>query len=632
MREELLDTTASFNNFATQLQATKAWENYGGDVDAIVEAWRAGLVKGNRDFMSDMQGFIRTRDDFLEQETGVTDYLDNLQKEVEARSGGMLTLQRLFEDGQEVTTDIVIIPNAQLEDPNAISDLLGSTGANGDGGEAERLKTWADYFADITGIAGEAFAQYEKDSEGKIVGFYRGNGKLAGQAYARAFSNELETAEIVTTALGNVFTLEDEADILEDQIDTAFSDITNLLSARAAKLNKEGLTFNVAELLESDSASVEEMLSVFELTDDGVQRIIQTAKEAQSSLATVNMEQLITSTDEALTKFRQNVGKKGFFEGAQDLDYFNTLQDAIPDLENQLQVLYDQDVIDAEEFIKALNYLKEIKTESAEVADSFAVVNDTMNSLPSITDIASNSVYDFTRELGASQEAAWALGSILGSAFDSAVTGLSSVVNELGTAVAQSEDLDDAWGSYALSLAETVSQLAVTAGLQLIVANPTANLGIGLAMIAAGLAGEFVTGYASGLDENATGGIYDGGVKKYAKGGTFANSIVDTPTYFNNGSAVMGEAGPEAIIPLTRSSNGELGVNASGISSGGSSGNVSVSVNNYGSDNVEVNETTDAYGNTNIEMTIAKVVSKTIANGGADTAMKSRYGTRVKGL
>lgn len=49
-----------------------------------------------------------------------------------------------------------------------------------------------------------------------------------------------------------------------------------------------------------------------------------------------------------------------------------------------------------------------------------------------------------------------------------------------------------------------------------------------------------------------------------AKGNVFTNGIYDKPTFFafaNGGSfGVMGEAGPEAVMPLKRSSNGSLGV------------------------------------------------------------------------
>lgn len=46
----------------------------------------------------------------------------------------------------------------------------------------------------------------------------------------------------------------------------------------------------------------------------------------------------------------------------------------------------------------------------------------------------------------------------------------------------------------------------------------------------------------------------------FAKGGVFTNSVVDEPTMFNMG--VMGEANPEAIMPLHRGPDGGLGIRA----------------------------------------------------------------------
>lgn len=62
---------------------------------------------------------------------------------------------------------------------------------------------------------------------------------------------------------------------------------------------------------------------------------------------------------------------------------------------------------------------------------------------------------------------------------------------------------------------------------------------------------------ASGLTLNAKGGIYDS-----ADLSQFSNSIVNSPTMFAfaKGAGLMGEAGPEAIMPLTRTADGSLGV------------------------------------------------------------------------
>lgn len=73
----------------------------------------------------------------------------------------------------------------------------------------------------------------------------------------------------------------------------------------------------------------------------------------------------------------------------------------------------------------------------------------------------------------------------------------------------------------------------------------------------------------------------------FAKGAAFTNNIVTSPTTFGMAggrTGLMGEAGPEAIIPLTRTSNGSLGVRAIGGFGGGAGGgsiqvNAPVSIN-----------------------------------------------------
>lgn len=84
-------------------------------------------------------------------------------------------------------------------------------------------------------------------------------------------------------------------------------------------------------------------------------------------------------------------------------------------------------------------------------------------------------------------------------------------------------------------------------------------LGIGgSSQFAAAQAGTLVPGLF------ANGGAFSGGVRAFAGGGIFSNSIVSRPTLFPfaNGTGLMGEAGPEAIMPLKRDGSGRLGVSA----------------------------------------------------------------------
>jgi lambda family phage tail tape measure protein len=82
---------------------------------------------------------------------------------------------------------------------------------------------------------------------------------------------------------------------------------------------------------------------------------------------------------------------------------------------------------------------------------------------------------------------------------------------------------------------------------------------------------------ANSFKLNANGNVFaTNGIVPFAMGG-----IVDKPTIFPfaKGIGLMGEAGPEGILPLKRGADGKLGVIASG---GGGSTTINVSVDAKG--------------------------------------------------
>jgi hypothetical protein len=127
--------------------------------------------------------------------------------------------------------------------------------------------------------------------------------------------------------------------------------------------------------------------------------------------------------------------------------------------------------------------------------------------------------------------------------------------------------------------------------------------------------------------ESAKGSVYDTGLKTFAQGGMFTNSVVNQPTMFKfaQGTGLMGEAGPEAIMPLKRDSNGNLGVRGPG---GG--GNVDVVVNNYGNEKATTKETTDSRGNRRIEVIVGDMVASELSRPGSSVqqSLSSNYGNR----
>ncbi len=99
--------------------------------------------------------------------------------------------------------------------------------------------------------------------------------------------------------------------------------------------------------------------------------------------------------------------------------------------------------------------------------------------------------------------------------------------------------------------------------------------------------GGFFGGGASAVGEGTMTGFSEGSFVPNAKGGVydspslshFSNQVHSTPQFFAfaKGAGVFGEAGPEAIMPLTRAPDGNLGVRAVGGS--GAGGSTSISVN-----------------------------------------------------
>jgi phage-related minor tail protein len=134
----------------------------------------------------------------------------------------------------------------------------------------------------------------------------------------------------------------------------------------------------------------------------------------------------------------------------------------------------------------------------------------------------------------------------------------------------------------------------------------------------------------SGLFASAKGNVFSGGeLMRFASGGAFTNRVVGGPTLFPMG--VMGEAGPEAIMPLARDGSGRLGVR-------GASGGVTVIVNNNAPGTVaKANATQGEGGQRMIEIIVEQVEGKVWGNvargaGPGPSVLSHTYGlNRVAG-
>lgn len=176
------------------------------------------------------------------------------------------------------------------------------------------------------------------------------------------------------------------------------------------------------------------------------------------------------------------------------------------------------------------------------------------------------------------------------------------------------------WGTFIESVLMDLIKLQI----QKTVAMGMNSLTSGIMSVVGGLFGggsAFPNGPVTTPLPNANGNVFSGsGI------GAYSNSIVSKPTLFPfaKGVGLMGEAGPEAILPLTRK-NGVLGVQSSGAGAG-------VEVNIYGDSQRAgtVSRRQDPGGNTIIDVFVAQVKSAIISDigqgGSFAGAMEGQYG------
>lgn len=210
-------------------------------------------------------------------------------------------------------------------------------------------------------------------------------------------------------------------------------------------------------------------------------------------------------------------------------------------------------------------------------------------------------------------------------AVNSAVSGaFASMGDALGTFVTTGKlDFKSLASSILSDMAKIAARAATNAAL-------SSLFGAAASAYGAGAAAGGTTVASSGFSETlstpyAKGGGFSGGTQFFARGGAFSNSIVSSPTSFGmsgGGRGVMGEAGPEAIVPLARAADGSLGVRMIGGAGGQSSGgvNVYVTINSDGSASSETDKAgTEQFGReigTIIESKYRQLLARDLRDGG----------------
>lgn len=137
-------------------------------------------------------------------------------------------------------------------------------------------------------------------------------------------------------------------------------------------------------------------------------------------------------------------------------------------------------------------------------------------------------------------------------------------------------------GMEEMSMTTALAMEGMTTATTLAMAEMTTAIVTAAATMSASSASSAAAGPLAMFAKN--GAAFDG-VSAFAKGGSFTNGTYNTPTLFKFGAGgkfgVMGEAGPEAVMPLSRDSSGRLGVSLhNGSEQSDAAGNtVSIQIN-----------------------------------------------------
>ena len=400
-------------------------------------------------------------------------------------------------------------------------------------------------------------------------------GAQAGKLYAEGLAAGLEQSQNIAKALGKDFNLSES---IKSQMEQIEGDIAELLAIPA-----------------------DEIESQFALTDDSIQKLIATYKDLEVQAKKADVAETLTDLQTQV----DNLGKSEADLTLETLEANGATEEQIERAKELLALLANDET--------ALSWQDKITVSLEKALTELNLFSEETNKV--LADLGTQ---------------------MLSITFDSALTGFSEFGKALAEGQSAAESLGQALAAMSQQILQQLPTMFLQAGLQLIAQGQWA---LGLGFIAAAGTTAIIGGYVEGktgeAEENAKGGVYgDGGYRAFAKGGAFTNSIVDRPTFFKFargggfGTGLMGEAGPEAIMPLKRGSDGTLGVSVSG-----QNGFVmQVVINNYSSEKITAEEKTDMDGQRKLEITVGAMINQHISGGKADKALGSRYGLKAQGV
>lgn len=481
-------------------------------------------------------------------------------------------------------------------------------------------KTWQEWFGKIAGVDPVLFGE---------------SGAKAAEIYISEFEKLLSSRTAIADALG------------------AQLDIAGMLKSRQSDIHNV-----LKELFEIDPNQINDP---FALANESVLLLVASYKSLGAEAKTLEDSLTITDTLERLNREVQNLGKDqydlalatmtaanatdeqirqaerliGTLRGAGQTVKELSAQDVLSDLGREVQNLGKDQYDRALATMAAANATEEEILQAEKLIETLRRYGMSFEEL--VAHKVSSGLMNIFPEL--EKQAAQALGNIAAQfamiTFDPMLNGISAVTAAFAKAENASGDAKQAMAQMFQQILNQMPTMFLQAGLQLIAQG---QWQLGLGFVAAAATSAIVKGGVQGTIDrektasaNARGNTFDtDGIIPFAKGGSFTNQIVDKPTHFRFGGKLgeMGEAGPEAIIPLKRMSNGDLGV----ASSSASGTQVTVKIFNYSESEVHQERRENADGSTDIEVVIGGMINRHLSAGKSDRIMNGRFGLRALGV
>jgi lambda family phage tail tape measure protein len=212
---------------------------------------------------------------------------------------------------------------------------------------------------------------------------------------------------------------------------------------------------------------------------------------------------------------------------------------------------------------------------------------------------------------------------------DQAVNALTGFFSDLATGA---KNFKEAFRDMVSSFVQGIARMAAELMARKIVMSIFGKLGLSVSPATANAKGNVFD--TAGIRAFARGAVFPT-IAAFAAGGAFTNQVVASPTLFAFGKGgqlgVMGEAGPEAIMPLTRGPDGRLGVVAHGAGR-----DVTVIVENHSGAQARVEEGTAGDGSRLVKVIVDAAVgevNRQIAGmGSTGRAISSRFGLSPAGV